>query len=87
MHTSERPFTLSKDVEDSCPHCPYRETPQFIETMYRCGHGTWDQLEEYCDRLKRFQAACKGMAFWVRFTMSKFVGVPEHHLDREDRAA
>ena len=40
-------LSLSREVEASCPHCPYGETGQFIEAMYRNGRGTWEQLEEY----------------------------------------
>jgi hypothetical protein len=76
-------FHLSVEIESHCPFCPYEQTSQFIEAMYRSGHGTWEQLEDYCSRLKRFRDAIGGCPEWVKQSLSKAVGVPEHHVNRE----
>jgi hypothetical protein len=76
-------FHLPAEIESSCPFCPYEQTPQFIEMMYRSGHGTWEQLEDYCSRLKRFRDATSGCSEWVKQWLSKLVGIPEHHVNIE----
>lgn len=73
-------FRLSEEIESRCPFCSYRQAPQFIEFMYRWGHGTWEQLEDYCSRLKQFRAATHGCDEWVKERLSKLVGIPDHHL-------
>lgn len=73
-------FSLTKEVEASCPHCPYRETPQFIEVMHTAGHGTVLQLSEYTDRLKRFREATGDCGEWVKKTFARLAGIPSHHL-------
>ena len=73
-------FHLAKDVEESCPHCPFTETGQFIEHMYRAGHGTWEQLEEYVGRLKAYRDAVIGCCSWVKITLAKLGRIPEHHV-------
>jgi len=76
-------FCLSEKIESCCPFCPYEQTPQFIEMMYRRGYGTWEQLEEYCLRLKRFRRATHGCSEWVRERLSALIGVPAHHVNAE----
>jgi hypothetical protein len=79
-------FSLSESVESGCPFCPYEQTSQFIEVMYRRGYGTWEQLEEYCFRLKRFRQATDGSSEWVRERFSKLIGIPTHHANAEARS-
>ena len=76
-------FHLSVETESRCQFCPYEETSQFIEAMYRSGHGNWEQLEDYCSRLKRFREATDGSSDWVKQRLSKLVGIPEHHVNAE----
>jgi hypothetical protein len=73
-------FSLPKEVEQSCPHCPVNETAQFVEHMYRAGNGTWEQLEDYCQRLKKFQHVTNDCTQWVKEPLAKLVGVPGHHV-------
>lgn len=75
-------FSLREEVEASCPHCPYEETGQFIETLYRAGHGTWEQLEDYCERLKKFREVTEGCSEWVRETLARIGKIPKHHVAR-----
>ena len=75
-------FSLPKEVEASCPHCPYKETDQFIETLYRAGRGTWEELEDYCERLKKFHEVTEGCSEWVRQTLARIGRIPEHHANR-----
>ena len=74
-------FHILEEVESRCSFCPYRQTPQFIEVMYRWGHGTWEQLEDYCSRLKRFREATHGCSDWVKQRLAKLVGIPDHHVN------
>ena len=76
-------FNLSSEIESRCPFCPYEQTPQFIEVMYRSGHGSWEQLEDYCSRLKRFREATNGCSDWVKQRLSKLAGIPRHHVNVE----
>jgi len=76
-------FHLSVEIELRCPFCPYEQTSQFIEAMYRSGHGSWEQLEDYCSRLKRFREANNGCSDWVKQRLSKLVGIPKHHVNVE----
>jgi hypothetical protein len=76
-------FHLSEEIESCCPFCLYQQTPQFIEVMYRSGHGTWEQLEDYCSRLKRFREATHECSEWVKQQLSKLVGIPDYHVNLE----
>lgn len=75
-------FSLPREVEASCPHCPYEATDQFIEALYRAGRGTWEQLEDYCERLKKFREVTEGYTEWVRETLARIGKIPEHHVAR-----
>lgn len=72
-------FQVAKHAEDSCPHCPYEQPAQYVEHMYRQGHGTWDQLEEYTRRLHIYREAVQGCCSWVRAIVAKLLSIPEQH--------
>src|SRR5690242_5114184 len=74
-------FSLPKEVESSCPHCPVKESAQFIEHMYRQRAGSWLQLEDYCSRLKSFREATQDCSDWLRQTLAKIAGIPDHHVN------
>jgi hypothetical protein len=76
-------FHLSEEIESPCPFCPYQQTPQFIELMYRLRHGTWEELEDYCSRLKQFREATDGCSEWVKQRLSKLVSIPDHQVNVE----
>ena len=76
-------FYLSAEIESRCPYCPYEQAAQFIEEMYRAGHGSWEELEEYCSRLRSFRQATDGCSEWVKQRLSGLVGIPVHHVNIE----
>ena len=80
-------FHLSVEIESRCQFCPYEQTSQVIEAMYRSGHGSWEQLEDYCCRLKRYREATKGCSEWVKQRLSKLVHIPGHHVNLERATA
>jgi hypothetical protein len=76
-------FHLSVEIESHCLFCPYEQTSQFIEAMYRAGHGSWEQLEDYCSRLKWFREVTNGCSDWVEQRLPKLAGIPGHHVNVE----
>lgn len=76
-------FYLSAEIESRCMYCPYEQSAQFIEAMYRAGHGSWEELEEYCLRLGRFREASYGCSEWVKQRLAGLAGIPAQHVNIE----
>ncbi len=76
-------FGLNSDesLDRDCPHCPVNETGSYIEFHYRRGRGSWDQIEEYADRLARYVYATRECDDETRQFLARLANIPEHRRD------
>jgi hypothetical protein len=76
-----RGIIWDKSVDLECPHCPVNETGSYIEFHYRRGRGSWNQIEEYANRIARFVRATRECDEETRQVLARLTDIPEHRFD------
>jgi hypothetical protein len=70
-----------KSVDLECPHCPVNETGSYVEFHYRHGRGSWNQIEEYAEKIVRYVYATRECDDETRQALARLVNIPEHRCD------